>query len=67
VDAEGVDHAVGDEEGRVDADGFGGRGLVGGFYGCDGRDEAGAAEGYAGGDADLAEEVEPGGRLLAGV
>jgi hypothetical protein len=60
VDAEGVDHAVGDEDGGVDADYLSWGGDVGGVEdGCRGADEVCEAEGDARCYCYLAEEVEP--------
>jgi hypothetical protein len=60
VDAEGVDHAVGDEDGGVDADYLSWGGDVRGIEdGCRGADEICEAEGDARCYCDLAEEVEP--------
>lgn len=54
--AESVDDGVGEEQGRVDADGDGGGRGEGGVLEGDGRgDEVGEAEGYAGGYGYLGE------------
>ena len=50
LDTKGVDEAVGDEDCGVDADDLGGAGCVAGFDGGEGANEAGAAEGDAGGN-----------------
>lgn len=60
ADAKGVDEAVGDEHGGVDADGLGrGGDVVGALDEGGGGDEVGEAEGDARGHGDLAQQVEP--------